>query len=108
MDWYTSSRRSAQEHFPDDWELFLGFLAVTSVNSTVKSNMTLALKAYSQYEQGKPFQGFLKSVIVNLHKVIKGEEESFGRTLDNGIAHFDNVAAGLRFGKYDYLRRGSF
>ncbi len=72
MDWYTSSRKSAQEHFPQDWDLFLGFLAVTSVNSTVKSNMTLALKAHAQYTQGKPFKGFLKSVIVNLENVIQG------------------------------------
>lgn len=74
MDWYTSSRKSAQEHFPKDWELFLGFLAVTSVNSTVKANMTLALKAYAQHNQSKPFKGFLKQVIVNLHNVVNGRE----------------------------------
>lgn len=74
MDWYTSSRKSAQEHFPKDWELFLGFLAVTSVNSTVKANLTLALKAYAQHDQGKPFKGFLKQVIVNLHNVIEGRK----------------------------------
>lgn len=74
MDWYTSSRKSAQAHFPKDWELFLGFLAVTSVNSTVKANMTLALKAHAQHVNGKPFTGYLKSVIENLHNVVNGHE----------------------------------
>ncbi len=64
---------AAQEHFPEDWELFLGFLAVTSVNSTVKSNMTLALKAHAQHSLGKPFKGFLKQVIANLHNVVEGK-----------------------------------
>ncbi len=73
MDWYTSSRESAQEHFPENWELFLGFLAATSVNSTVKANMTLALKAYAQHSLGKPFTGYLKQVIVNLHRVVEGK-----------------------------------
>ncbi len=73
MDWYTSSRLAAQEHFPEDWELFLGFLAVTSVNSTVKSNMTLALKAYAQHANGKPFSGYLKQVIANLRNVVDGK-----------------------------------
>ena len=74
MDWYTSSRKSAQEHFPEDWELFLGFLAVTSVNSTVRANMTLALKAHAQHSNGKPFTGYLKHVIVNLYNVVNGHE----------------------------------
>ena len=53
--------------------MFLGFLAVTSVNSTVKANMTLALKAYAQHSLGKPFTGYLKAVIVNLHNVVEGK-----------------------------------
>ncbi|MFH2035578.1 MAG: alanine--tRNA ligase [Candidatus Zixiibacteriota bacterium] len=37
----------------------------------------------------------IKDKIHHIENVIKGEEESFGRTLDNGIAHFDNVVKKL-------------
>ncbi len=51
----------------------IGFLAVTSVNSTVKSNVTLALKALEQHEAGEDFTGFLSPVIANLGRVVRGE-----------------------------------
>ena len=73
MDWYTSSRKSAQAHFPEDWELFLGFLAATSANATVKANMTLALRAYTQHANGKPFTRFMGQVIANLQNVVDGK-----------------------------------
>ena len=73
MDWYTESRESAREHFPDNWELFLAFLAVTSVNTTVKANVTLALKAWKQNENGADFRGYLTAVITNLERAKNGE-----------------------------------
>lgn len=53
--------------------MIIGFLAVTSVNSTVQSNVTLALKALKQHEAGEEFTGFLRPVIANLGRVVRGE-----------------------------------
>lgn len=43
------------------------------MNSTVKANMTLALKAYAQHNLGKPFTGYLEHVIENLRNVVDGK-----------------------------------
>ncbi len=72
-NWYERSRLSVQSTYPKNWRLMIGFLAVTSVNTTVKANVTLALKALKQYEDGDPFQGFMGAVIANLERVIRGE-----------------------------------
>ena len=45
LDWYTLSRHAIQRHYPKDWRKFAGYLAATSVNATVKANLTLAKKA---------------------------------------------------------------
>ena len=73
MDWYTRSRVKTQELFPEDWETFLALLAVTSVNATVRVNVTLALKAHRQLKAGEEFHGFLGIVIDNLNRVKQGE-----------------------------------
>lgn len=71
-DWYGDTRQAVTYYFPEHWEVFTGFLASTSANSTVKANLTLALKAYKQWEQGGPFYGFLGSVKVNLVRTVDG------------------------------------
>ncbi len=45
---------------------------MTSVNASVKVNVTLALKAYEQYKAGQPFTGYLRPVIANLERIKQG------------------------------------
>lgn len=73
-DWYSESRDAAKEIFPKDWKLFLGFLAATSTNATVKSNVTLALKAWRQFSEGREFSGFVRPVVSDLYRLITGGE----------------------------------
>lgn len=72
VNWYDETWETVGYYFPDHTELLIGFLASTSANSTVKANLTLALKAYRQWEQGEPFNGFLDSVKLNLHQTVDG------------------------------------
>ena len=73
-DWYHSTQAELQSVFGDDTGMFVDFLAATSPNTTVASNTTLALKAYTQWKSGKPFQGFLPETINSLNKAISGED----------------------------------
>jgi len=72
-DWYKYTQKELEQHFGEDAPLFVDMLAATSPNSTVASNVTLALKAYTQHKTGQPFSGFMPAVIGNLEKVVRGE-----------------------------------
>jgi hypothetical protein len=72
-DWYKNTQKELETHFGDDAPLFVDMLAATSPNSTVASNVTLALKAYTQHKTGQPFEGFMPAVIGNLERAVKGE-----------------------------------
>ena len=63
--WYNETRDQVSYVFGDDTDLFCDFLAATSPNTTVKANVTLAMKAYSQYMRGQAFNGFM-GVIKNM------------------------------------------
>lgn len=73
LDWYTMSRQTIQRRYPKDWRKFIGYLAVTSVNATVKANLTLAKKALRQDHQGENFTGYTQQVITNLERIKTGQ-----------------------------------
>jgi hypothetical protein len=73
QDWYKYTRAELEQYFGKDAELFTDFLAATSPNATVASNVTQALKAYQQFKMNQPFRGFMPAVIGNLEKLAKGQ-----------------------------------
>lgn len=88
MEWYDKTFDELKTAFGDDAELVAKLLSATSVNATVSSNVTLALKAYRYMKEGrnfltlKPGEGFLPAVVGNLDRIAKGEPIA-GRKLDN-------------------------
>ena len=76
QDWYAKTRSELQRFFGDDTDKFMDMLAATSPNSTVASNLTLALKAFQQYRNRQEFSGFMQPVIDNLNRAVAGEELS--------------------------------
>ena len=71
--WYADTTTVIKRQFGEDHILFAGFLAATSINAGVKSNLTLALKALTQHKAGRPFTGYLDPVRENLERVVRGE-----------------------------------
>lgn len=73
--WYDKTYATITEVFGvDTGRLFCDFLAATSPNSSVKGNVTLALKALEQWRDGREFRGFMGVVETMLRKVVKGEQ----------------------------------
>jgi hypothetical protein len=68
-DWYASHQALLDEFFGDHAGIFQTFLSVTSQATTVKANVTLALKAYGQWIRGVRFSGYLPAVKKNLQRV---------------------------------------
>ncbi|MCU1301738.1 MAG: hypothetical protein JWQ87_2022 [Candidatus Sulfotelmatobacter sp.] len=58
-DWYNDPEFGGliKKHFGPDSTIFKGFFAATGQGTDLKSNMTQALKAYSQWKSGEPFSG---------------------------------------------------
>lgn len=46
--WYARSRRAIQRRYGQDWKLAAALLSAVSANSTVKSTVSMAEKAYQQ------------------------------------------------------------
>lgn len=88
MGWYDDVHKELTGLFGKDAPLMANLLAATSSNSTVKSNTTLALKAYGYLKSGKdldtlkPGEGFLPAVLMNIKKAAAGERLA-GRKIDN-------------------------
>lgn len=72
--WYDSTNTKLNEMFGEDGPMMGKFLAVTSSNATVKSNATLAAKAYRQWKAGEPFEGYRPVVKLQLERVARGED----------------------------------
>lgn len=68
--WYDNTYTTIVDMFESDADLFCDILAATSANTSVKGNVTLALKAYQQYKNDKPFTGFLP-VVVDMLDIIR-------------------------------------
>lgn len=88
MGWYDKTAKWAEATFGEDADMFLRFLAATSADSATEAGATMALKAYTQWKLGLPFDGFRsRSMVMNLTKAARGEQfggdkiDSFYRAL---------------------------
>lgn len=58
MDWYENTADWVRKTFgPEDQDMFLRFLALTSADSSTEGGAALAMKAFAQWKQGLPFDG---------------------------------------------------
>lgn len=88
-DWYSTFQSELDRLFGPDAELFQRLLAVTSQNTSVNGNVTLALKSYVQFKNGQNFTGYLPAVSMNL-EAVRNEEQVGGRKIGN----FSRATAG--------------
>lgn len=74
-NWYVTTRQALQSRFGDNWRLFAGLLAATSPNCQLKSNWTLALKAYTYWLHtgGVPRSGFTATHYNSIQAVLSGK-----------------------------------
>lgn len=96
--WYDKTREHIQEIYEDDTDLFIDLLAATSANTSVKGNVTLAMKAYQQYKNNKPFKGFLP-IVKNMLDIIRINYIT-GHHVPYGGLKVQNFAAALK-GQHD-------
>lgn len=82
-DWYNSGDELTK-HFGKDAPMVANLIAATSNNSTVKSNLTLALKVYAQHKANPdlPIEGIMKTLLPAISKATAGEELG-GRKVNN-------------------------
>lgn len=69
-EWYDKTRAHIESIYESDTELFIDMLAATSANTSVKGNVTLAMKAYQQYKNNKAFKGYIP-VTKNMLDIIR-------------------------------------
>lgn len=88
MTWYDKTADELKDLFGDDAKLMANVLAATSINATVKSNVSLALRAYQYIKEGRSFDAlppgerFLPAVTAELKRAAAGEELA-GRKVNN-------------------------
>jgi hypothetical protein len=95
-DWYDRHERQIEDLFGDDAPLFRQILSATSQAASVASNVSLALKAYEQLLNNRPFTGYLPAVIKNLDR-IKADEALRGQKISQ-YGKANEAAAGAAGG----------
>jgi len=80
--WYRHTKRHIRIIFGPDTDLFIELLAVTSPNTSVKSNVSKALKAYRQFKNNEKFTGQLP-IVLNMLDIVRlnyftGQSKGFG------------------------------
>ena len=86
-DWYNEAAEFLDSAYPGEGDLMAAILAATSINATVKANVTLALKAYAQLKAGLEFTGFIPAAVQQLELAKNGlplsgtKVENFRRAL---------------------------
>jgi len=88
-DWYEETANWVRKEFgPEDSDMFLRFLALTSADSSTEAGAALALKAFGQWKQGLPFDGMRGPHMVKMaESAVRGEDfgsnkiQSFYRAL---------------------------
>lgn len=73
MTWYEDSLKAIKAVYGDDYLLYVQCLAATSPLSEVKSNITLANRAFNAIKTGRPIKGFFKCHRINLERIARGE-----------------------------------
>jgi hypothetical protein len=89
MGWYEETATWVKKTFgPEDSDMFLRFLALTSADSSTEGGAALAMKAFAQWKGGLPFDGMRGPHMVGmLHDAVRGENfggdkiQSFYRAL---------------------------
>lgn len=82
-DWYLETRETLIQLFGKKELWFVcQLLASTSINSTLRSNISLFIKAYDQIKNNKPFTGYVPVMLMQLERLKKGEPIS-GRKINN-------------------------
>ncbi len=83
LEWYNTGEE-LKAYFGKDAPIVARLIAATSNNSTVKSNLTLAMKAYAQHklDPTKPIEGLMKTLLPAVNLARAGEELN-GRKVDN-------------------------
>ena len=93
--WYNETREQVAFIFGDDTDLFCDFLAATSPNTTVKANVTLALKAYKQYKSYEDFTGFM-GIIIKMLRTAVINDSTIGHKFKMGGSKVHNFARALK------------
>jgi hypothetical protein len=76
FDWYDKTSGAVHEMFddPQDADMMLRFLAVTSANGQTEAGAALAMKAFAQWKHGLDFEGFRgPSMVGQLKRIANGE-----------------------------------
>jgi hypothetical protein len=84
--WYRECRKTLIKIFGEQklW-LVCNLLAATSINSTLKSNISLFKKALHQLESGKPITGYVPVMLMQVERIREGKPIS-GRKIRNFAA----------------------
>lgn len=83
MFWYSDCQQILEQIFGID-ELYLvtRLLAATSINTSLKSNITLFRRAYYEIKNNKPFSNYFPNIKLQLER-IKNCESLSGRKINN-------------------------
>lgn len=85
-DWYSKTDKVFKKTLKGyDLVLFKKIFAITSIRAHYKSHMTLALKAYKQYQKGEPFVGFFPNAMFMLNDLRAGTFLSEKDTDNNSL-----------------------
>jgi DNA-binding ferritin-like protein (Dps family) len=67
-DWYKNSYEGIKEIFGSDTDLFCNLLSIFSINTTVKINVSLALRAYKEIKKYNYLSSDFKSLDITIKK----------------------------------------
>jgi len=72
--WYSDTRAGLVDMFPgENIDLIIDILCATSMNTSLKSNVTQFFKAFYMVQNDEPFEGFLPAMIMQLDLVREGK-----------------------------------
>lgn len=83
-DWYAETFALFNQQYGRYATLFTYIIAATSINSTLKSNVRLARKAFYQISNGLEIRGYLPNIKTQLERIQRGQPLS-GRKITNYV-----------------------
>ncbi len=88
-DWYKKTDKVFKKLLKNyDLDLFKKVFAITSIRAHYRSHMTLALKAYHQFQKGEPFDGFFPNAVTMLNDLRAGNFLSESNLDDPNLSLF--------------------
>lgn len=92
LHWYSDCEKLFAELFgPDNVRLVAQLFAATSINTSLKSNITLFRRALHEIKTGAPVGKYLPNIITQIERIRRGDELS-GRKINS----FANAMSGDR------------